>query len=157
MSNSLRPHELQHSWDHMLVKLRRRFFFFKYFHWCQNLEKIEQQQRTNKHTEISLLGSVHCFSQFSSVAQSCLTLWNPIDCRMPRPPCPSPTPRAYSNSCPLSRWCHPTASSSVIPLSSCLQSFPESQSFPVNQLFASGGQSIGVSASASVLSMNIQN
>ena len=74
-----------------------------------------------------------------------------------RPPCPSPTPGVYSNSCPLSWWCHPTISSSVVPFSSCLQSFPASGSFPMSQFFASGGQSIGVSASASVLPMNIQN
>ena len=74
-----------------------------------------------------------------------------------RLPCPSPTPAAYSNSCPLSQWCHPTISSSVIAFSSCLQSFPASGSFPVSQFFASGGQSIGVSASASDLSMNIQD
>ena len=64
-------------------------------------------------------------------------------------PCPSPTPRVFSNSCSLSRWCHPTISSSVIPFFSRLQSFPASGSFPINQLFASGGQSIGVLASAS--------
>ena len=74
-----------------------------------------------------------------------------------RPPCPSPTPRLYSNSCPLSQWCHPTISSSVVPFSSCLQSFPVSGSFQMSQFFASGGQSIGVSASASVLPMNIQD
>ena len=74
-----------------------------------------------------------------------------------RPPCPSPTPRAYSNSCPSSQWRHPTISSSVIPFSSCFQSFPTSGSFPVSQFFISGGQSIGVSASASVLPMNIQD
>ena len=74
-----------------------------------------------------------------------------------RPPCPSPTPRDYSNSSPLSQWCHPTISSLVIPLSSCLQSFPASRSFQMSQLFASGGQSIGVSASASVLPMNTQD
>ena len=74
-----------------------------------------------------------------------------------RPPCPSPTPGVDSNSCPLSRWCHPTISSSVAPFSSCLQSFPASGSFQMSQFFTSGGQSIGVSASASVLSMNIQN
>ena len=62
-----------------------------------------------------------------------------------RPPCPSPTPRVYSNSCPLSWWCHPNISSSVVPFSSCLQSFPPSGSFQVSQFFASGGQSIGVS------------
>ena len=74
-----------------------------------------------------------------------------------RLPCPSPTPRACSNSCPLSQWCHPTISSFVVSLSSCLQSFPESGSIPMSQLFASGGQSIGASASASVLLMNIQD
>ena len=73
-----------------------------------------------------------------------------------RLPCPSPTPRAYSDSCPSSQWCHPTISSSVIPFSSRLQSFPASGSFPVSQFFASGGQSIGASASAAVLPMNIQ-
>ena len=74
-----------------------------------------------------------------------------------RPPCPSPTPGVYSNSCPLSRWYHPTNSSSVIPFSSHLQSLPASGSFPMSQFFASGGQSIGVSASVSVLPMNIQD
>ena len=74
-----------------------------------------------------------------------------------RPPCPSTTPRVYSNSCPLSQWCNPTISSFVITFSSCLQSFPASGSFQMSQLFTSGGQSIGVSASASVLPMNIQD
>ena len=73
-----------------------------------------------------------------------------------RPLCPSPTPRAYSNSCPLSAWRHPTISSSVVPFSSCPQSFPASGSFRFSQLFPSGGQSIGASASASVLQRNIQ-
>ena len=74
-----------------------------------------------------------------------------------RPLCPSPTPGVYSNSCPLSRWWHPAISSSVIPFSSCLQSFPASESFPMSQLFASGGQSIGASTSTSVLPMDIQD
>ena len=74
-----------------------------------------------------------------------------------RPPCPSPAPGVHPNSCPLNRWCHPTISSSVIPFSSCLQSSQASGSFPVSQFFTSGGQSTGVSASASVLPMNIQN
>ena len=73
-----------------------------------------------------------------------------------RPPCPSPTPGVHPNSSPLSQWCHPTISSSVIPFSSCLQSFPASGSFQMRQLFASGGQSMGVSASVSVLPRNIQ-
>ena len=71
-----------------------------------------------------------------------------------RPLCPSPTPGVYSNSCPLSRWCHPTISSYVVPFSSCLQSFPESGSFQMSQFFASGGQSIGVSASKLIFPMN---
>ena len=71
--------------------------------------------------------------------------------------CPALTARVYSNSCPLNQWCHPTISSSVIPFSSHLQSFPESGSFPMSQFFASGGQGIGVSASALVLPVNIQD
>ena len=74
-----------------------------------------------------------------------------------RPPCPSPTPRVYSNSYPLNRWLHPTISSSIVPFSSCPQSFPASGSFPKSQFFASGGLSIGASASSSVLPMNIQD
>ena len=83
------------------------------------------------------------------------SLW-PHRLQHARPPHPSSTPRACSNSCPSSWWCHPTISSSVIPFSSCFQSFPTSGSFPVSQLFASGGQIIGASASASVLLINIQ-
>ena len=95
------------------------------------------------------------WNQFSSVAQSCPTLW-PHELQHSRLPYPSPTPRAYSNSCPLSRWCHPTISSSVVPFSFCPQSFPALGSFPVSQLFTSSGQSTGASASASVLPVNIQ-
>ena len=73
------------------------------------------------------------------------------------PPCPLPIPGVYSNSCPLSRWCHPTTSSSVVPFSCCLQSFPAPGSFPVSQFFIPCGQSVGVSASTSVLPMNIQD
>ena len=102
-------------------------------------------------------GLIHaCVSQFSSVAQSCRTLW-PYGLQRTRPPCPSPTPGACSNSCPSSRWCHPTISSSVVPFSSPFQSFPASGSFQMSQFFASGGQSIGVSASASVFPMNVQD
>ena len=90
--------------------------------------------------------------QFSSVAQSCPTLW-PHGLQHARPPCPSPTPRVHSNSCPLSQWCHPTISSSVVHFSSHLQSFPASVSFQMSQLFTSGGQSTAVSASASILPM----
>ena len=94
--------------------------------------------------------------QFSSVTQSCSTLW-PQRLQHTRPPCPSSTPGVYSNSCLLSWWCHPTISYCVIPFSSHLQSFPASGSFPMSQLLASGGQNIGVSASASFLPMNIQD
>ena len=127
------------------------------------------------------------YFQFSSVhvcsfTKSCPTLFNPTDYSPPGSPqfssvqslshvrlfatpwtaacqasLSSPTPRVYSNSCPLSRWCHPTISSSVIPFSSHLQSFPASESFQMCQFFTSGGQSIGASASASVLPMNIQD
>ena len=96
----------------------------------------------------------HSSVQFSSAAQSCPTLCNPMN---RRPPCPSPAPGVYSNSCPSSRWCHPATSSSVVPFSSYPQSLPASVSFPMSQLFAWGGQSIGVSALASVLPMNTQD
>ena len=95
--------------------------------------------------------------QFSSVTQSLSDSLQPHESQHARPPCPSPTPRVYPNSCPLSWWCHPTLSSSVIPFSSCPQSFPASESFQMSQLFASGGQSIGVSASTSVLTTNTQD
>ena len=81
----------------------------------------------------------------------------PHELQHARPPCPSPTPGVYPNSCPSSPWCHPTISFSVIPFSSCPQSFPESGSFQMSQFFAWGGQSIEASASASVLPMNIQD
>ena len=98
-------------------------------------------------------------NQFSSVAQSCPTLCDPdlLGLHCARLPCPSPTHEAYSNSCPSSWWCHATIFSSVTPFSSCLQSFPASGSFPMNQLLSSGGQSTGVAASALVLPMNIQD
>ena len=90
-----------------------------------------------------------------SVAQLCPTLRHGL--QHTRLPCPSPTPGTCSNSCPSSQWCHPIISFSVVPFSSCLQCFPASGSFLMSQLFTSGGQSIGASASASVLPMNIQD
>ena len=92
----------------------------------------------------------------SSVIQLCptLRLHGP---QHARPPCPSPTARVHQSPCPLSWWCHPTISSSVVPFSSCPQSFWASGSFQMSQLFASGGQSVGVSTSASVLPMNTQD
>ena len=94
------------------------------------------------------------FSSVHSVVSDSLQPHKP---QHTKPPCPSPTPRAYPNSCPLSRWCHPAISSSVVPFSSHLQSFPASESFPMSQFFTSGGQSIGVSASTSVLPMITQD
>ena len=97
------------------------------------------------------INSVH----FSSVSES--NYLQPHGLQHARLPCPSPTPRACSNSCPSSQWCHPTISSSVTPFSFCLQSFPASGSSPMSRFFASDGQSIGVRASASALPMNIQD
>ena len=98
--------------------------------------------------------------QFSSVQFSLSVVSDslqPHELQHTRPPCPSPTPGVYPNSCPSSRWCHLAISSSVVPFSSCPQSLPASGSFPVSQLFAWGGHSIGVSASASILPMNPQD
>ena len=98
------------------------------------------------------------YIQLSSVAQSCPTLCDPMNRSIPGLTVHhQPTPRVHSDSCPSSRWCHPAVSSSVIPFSSCLQSFPASGSFQMSQFFTWGGQSIGVSASASVLPVNIQD
>ena len=99
---------------------------------------------------------VYSSVQFSSVTQLCPTL-QPHESQHARPPCPSPTPRIHSDSCPSSQWCHPDISSSVVPFSSCPQSLPGSESFPMSQLFAWGGQNTGVSALASVLPMNTQD
>ena len=95
------------------------------------------------------------FSQFSHSVES--NSLQPHGLQHAGPPCPSPTPRVYSNSCPLSWWCHPAISSSVVPFSSHLESFLASGSFQMNQFFTTGGQSIGVSASAWVLAVNIQD
>ena len=105
---------------------------------------------------LSHLGSLFCFI----FKLSCSVLsdsMRPHGLQHARPPCPSPTPGVYSNSCPSSQWCHPTISSSVILFSSHLQSFPASGSFPLSQFFTSGGQRIGGSASTSVPSMSIQD
>ena len=101
-----------------------------------------------------ITSAVLCFSSVQSWPKLC----NPVDCSTPGFPVHHQLPpKVYSNSCPLSWWCHPTISSSVVPFSFCLQSFPPSGSFQMSQLFASGGQSIGVSASASVLPMSVQD
>ena len=104
---------------------------------------------------LKLLASLKYSVQFShSVVSDSL---RPHELQHARPACPSPAPAVYPNSCPLSQWCHRTISSSVVPFSSCLQSFSASGSFPMSQLFAWGGQSIGISASTSVLPMNTQD
>ena len=97
--------------------------------------------------------------QFSSVQFSHSVVSNPLwlcDTQHTRPPCPSPTPGVHPNSCSSSQWCHPAISSSVVPFSSCPQSLPASESFPMSQLLAWGGQNIGVSGLASLLPMNTQ-
>ena len=105
---------------------------------------------------VNIYSVTHVQVRFSSVTQSCLTLCDPIS-QHTRPPCPSPTPGVHSNSCPSSQWCHPAISSSVVPFCSCHQSLPASESFPMSQLFAWGGQSTGVSALASFLPKNAQD
>ena len=119
-----------------------------YLH-CSNYFTIKHMSKPIK------LNILDVYIQFSSVAQLCLTLQSHGG-QHTRLPCPLPTFRACSNSCPSSWWCYPTTSPTVIPFS-CLQSCPASGSFPKSQFFASGGQSIGTSASASVLPMNIQD
>ena len=153
MSDSLWPHGLQYSRlpsPHHLLDIVSYLYSFSRYHFIYEWSHIVwfhwyEMFRVGKIIETE--------SRFSSVTQSCLTL-RPHGLQQARPPCPSPTPRACLNSCPSSWWCHTTISSSVVPFSSCLQSFPASGSFPVSQFLASGGQSIG--ASASVLPMNIQ-
>ena len=118
--------------------------WFCYIHYLQN-----------DHFNHVLIFCIFRSVQFSrSVVSDCL---QPHEPPQARPPCPSPTPRVYPNSCPLSRWCHPTISSSVGPFSSCPQSSPALGSFWMSQLFSSGGQSIGASASIAVLTMNTQD
>ena len=114
---------------------------------------VKHRRTCNQHSWIVMVrvGSV----QFSrSVVSDSL---RPHELQHARPPCPSSTPGVYSNSCPLNRWCHPAISSSVVPFSSCPQSLPASGSFPMSQLFPWGGESIGVSALASLLPMNTQD
>ena len=110
---------------------------------------------------ISAVSSCHLFNAVVSSVQFSRSVVSdylrPHGLQHAKPPCPSPSPRAYSNSCSSRRWCHPTISFSVFLFSSCLQSLPASGSFPVSQFFPSGDQSIRVSASASVLPMNIQD
>ena len=139
---------------------------------CMQIKKQQlepdMEQQTGSKLRKEYVKAVYCHlayltymqSQFSSVQFSCSvmsdSLW-PHEFQHTRPPCPSPTPRVHSNSCPSSWWCHPAISSSVIPFSSCPQSLPASASFPISQLFTWGGQSTGVSALASFLPKNTQD
>ena len=113
-----------------------------------------------KNNNVKYLKFLNWLYPFSSVQFSCSVMSNslwPHEPQHTRPLCSSPTPRVHTNPCPLSQWCHPTISSSVVPFFSCLQSFPASESFTMSQLFTSGGQSIAVSAATSVLPMNTQD
>ena len=121
---------------------------------------LDWKERSDIHSHLGSKSFPYQGIQFSSVQFSCSVVSDslqPHELQHDRPPCPSPTPRVHSNSCPSSQWCHPAISSSVAPFSSCPQSLPASGSFLMSQLFAWGGQSTGVSASASVLPENTQD
>ena len=120
---------------------------------CTSLRWDLETKLKNIHFKKSVSTNYYCCCP---VTQLCLTLCDPHRLQHARVPCPSLSPGICSNSCPLSQWCYPAISSFVVPFSSWLQSFPASRSFPMNQLFASDDQSIGASASPSVLPMNIQ-
>ena len=120
---------------------------------CISERYFEASFKTNRISTVSLSVNVLLLLFSRPVMSDSL---QPHELQHARPPCPSLFPGVCPSSCPLSRWWHPTTSSSVAPFSPCLQSFPKSVSFPMSQLFTSGGQSIGASASASVLPMNIQ-
>ena len=146
-------------WSHGSLIFTSTCFFCFVFNWQGYIQETHKLVWSSKWTMTSAFlyfYKLYMLSvQFShSVMSDSLRLHEP---QHARPPYPSPTARVYTNPCPLSQWCHPTISSSVIPFSSCPQSFPASRSFQMSQLFASGGQSIGVSASASVLPMNTQD
>ena len=119
--------------------------------------KAKSRQRTFSQCLKSLREGILSFTSVQFSRSFVSHSLRPRESQHARPPSPSPTPGVHSDSCPSSQWCHPAISSSVVPFSSCPQSLPASGSFPMSQLFTSGGQSIGVSASASVLPMNTQD
>ena len=156
---TLRPHRLQHATLPCPPTPRACWNSCIWSRWCHPSHPLSSPSppafNLSHHQGLfQWVISSHQFSSGESVSR--VWLLRPHGLQHPRPPCPSPTPGVYSNSGPLSRWCHPTISSSVVPFSQ-LQSFPASGSFPMSQFFTSGGHSIGVSASASVLPMNIQD
>ena len=137
-------------------------FYLSIWEYTENLKPgwwVCTRQRTLKKSTIAVISSSLISIQFSSVQFGRSVMWTlrPHESQHARPPCPSPNPGVYSHSCLSSQWCHPAISSSVVPSSSCPQFLPASRSFPMSQLFTSGGQSTRVSASASVLSMNTQD
>ena len=151
---------LRFLWEKFLSELFIILWNKIYFIWNlalePNFKKGNNKKLINQHFQRNCRYEINWFSvQFSrSVMSDSL---RPHESQHNRPPCPSPTPAVHSDSRPSSRWCHPAISYSVIPFSSCPQSFPASESFQMSQLFASGSQSIGVSASTSVLPMNTQD
>ena len=152
-----------HSWVYLWKKQKHKFenIHAPKCSWQHYLQMPRHESKVSTTDErIKKMWSILYITMEYSVQFSCSVMSNslrPHELQHTRPPCPSPTPGVYPNSCPLSRWYHPAISSSVIPFSSCPQSLPASGSFPMSQLFAWSGQSIGVSASASVLPMNTQD
>ena len=151
-----RLHNTQCWWRHEEIKtLPHSWQELNQYNLSGNLGKVYFKSLKNAYTLILQVYRSFSSVQFSHSVMSDSLL--PHELQHARPPCPSPTPGLYPNSYPLSQWCHPTIPSSVIPFSSCLQTFPTSGSFQMSQLFTSDGQNIGVSASTSVLPMNTQD
>ena len=152
---------LEIGWGHdsiVLAQVRQLFNTSPVFSLHKSSKTLAEMPCLHRHGRLPSC----CSSTLSvqSVQFSCSVVSDslrPHEFQHARPPCPSPTPTVYSNSCPSSRWCHSAISSSVVPFSSCPQSLPASGSFPMSQLFPRGGQSTGVSASASVLPTNTQD
>ena len=139
----------------MRLEYTKVFLVQNLLYWSAYVSNLEQFELLYLSRPLNMnIQSIQSIQFSRSVVSE--SLWS-YGLQQARLPCPSSTPGACSNSCPLSRWCHPTISSSVVPFFSCLQSFPASGSFPVSRFFAPGCQSVGVSASASVLPMNIQD
>jgi len=147
-----------HFWDFFLYQAADFFLAFLSYNWHITLYELKCTIWFDTHIFCEMIITDRLVNSSSSVQFSCSvvsdSLW-PHGLQHTRLPCLSPIPGVCSNSCPLSQWCHPNISSSVIPFSLCLQSFPASGSFPMSQFFTSGSQSIGVSASASILPMKL--